>query len=317
MTNINLENITIILATYNGEIYLEELLESLLTQSHTNWNLIIHDDNSTDQTNIILKKYVKMYPNKIKLIDDDISFGSPSANFNFLLEQVVVDYIMFCDQDDIWLPNKMEITLQKMQEIEKEYPELPILIHTDLMVVDEKLNTIDESFWHYQHIDPSVDSLNRLLIQNTITGCTTMMNKKLVELSLPIPAKALMHDGWVGLVATGLGKISYIGEPTIKYRQHSSNDTGAKQFTYTEMIKKAFHVFKNDELYINSFYSNIEQAKEFLTIYKHRLDNKDIEMISNFIDLKEKSFWERKKTILKYKLLKQGFIRNIGLIIKI
>ena len=224
---------------------------------------------------------------------------------------------MLCDQDDLWLPNKVAITLRKMQEIEKKHPESPILIHTDLMVVDEKLNMIDESFWHYQHIDPSLDSLNRLLIQNTITGCTTMVNKKLVELSLPIPTKALMHDGWIGLVAAGLGKISYIDEPTIKYRQHSSNDTGAKKFTYTEMIKKAFRVFKNDELYINSFYSNIEQAKEFLAIYKHRLDNKDIEIISNFIVLKEKSFLERKKTILKYKLFKQGFIRNIGLIIKI
>ena len=116
------KKIYILLATYNGEKYLKEQLDSLFEQTNQHWTLWIHDDNSKDNTISIIKEYQSKYPNKIKFLDDNISTGGAKENFTYLLENIDDDYehIMFCDQDDVWLEDKIDITLKKMLEIEKE-----------------------------------------------------------------------------------------------------------------------------------------------------------------------------------------------------
>ncbi len=116
----------------------------------------------------------------------------------------------------------------------------------------------------YQHIDIKKNKLNNLLIQNTITGCTIMMNRKLAELCLPIPTEAIMHDWWLGLVATEFGKIAYLDEATIKYRQHGENSVGAKKFNFKYVLN---NFSKN-----NILMDNISQAKVFLEMYRVNLD---------------------------------------------
>jgi hypothetical protein len=118
-------------------------------------------------------------------------------------------YFMFCDQDDVWNQDKVELTLQKMYEMEKLYKNTPILVHTDLEVVDENLHTINPSFMKLQNLDEKKNRLNNLLIQNTITGCTVMINRDLAKLCLPMSSNAIVHDWWVGLVAGYFGKIVY------------------------------------------------------------------------------------------------------------
>ena len=110
--------IYILLATYNGEEYIKEQIESLLHQTYQHWTLIIHDDNSSDNTVNIIKEYVKKYPEKIIFIDDDISTGGAKENFAYLLNKIDknFDYLMFCDQDDVWLNNRIKLFYKKIIE---------------------------------------------------------------------------------------------------------------------------------------------------------------------------------------------------------
>ena len=314
-----MNKIIILLATYNGEKYIQEQLEPLLIQTYNEFQILVHDDNSTDDTLQLLQKYAKNFPDKVMLLDDNISNGGAKENFIYLLNQVdkEYDYIMFCDQDDVWEKDKIEKTLAKMQELEFQYEDTPLLVHTDLKVVDEELKLIQNSFWKHEYINPSINSFNRLLMQNTITGCTVMINRKLAELCLPVPDGAIMHDWWIGLVASKFGKIGFINDSTILYRQHASNSIGAKGFSYLSVLMKFYKLFSNNELYLKHLKINIIQAKAFLDIYREILDEGTIEMLEEFSTLESKSFLEKRKILLKHKLLKQGLIRNLGLLLKI
>ncbi len=309
-----MNRVNILISTYNGGKYLNQQLDSLFSQTNNNFEIIARDDGSNDETLEILHSY------NITIIDSKKNLGA-KGSFGALLEYAVQntesEYFMFCDQDDVWEGDKIERALVKMHEIETSCPDKPILVHTDLKVADENLKVLDNSMWNYECINPKLNTLNRLLIQNTITGCTVMINKKLAQISLQIPDEAVMHDWWIGLVASEFGKIGFIDESTIQYRQHASNSIGAKGFSYVNILKKGFSIFLNRSLYIKHLDINIKQVKAFLAIYKERLDNDTIEMLEDFITIEEKSFWQKRKILIKHKLLKQGFIRNVGLFLKI
>jgi glycosyltransferase involved in cell wall biosynthesis len=261
--------IYILLATYNGEIYIREQLDSLLKQTYQNWILWIHDDGSKDATLKIVKEYKEKFPNKIILISDGIRCGGAKQNFTHLLSSIDdnYDYIMFCDQDDVWLDYKIELTLNTMIEVENSNYNKPIIIHTDLQVVDETLKTIANSYFIYQKIKPHWSKdFYMSLVQNSVTGCTMMINKKAKEISLPIGNNAIMHDWWILLkVLQNNGVVKYISEPTILYRQHSFNDTGAKGFSFIKLLNKinSFKKYKNmsDDL-------NISKSKFELSLLK-------------------------------------------------
>ncbi len=164
------------------------------------------------------------------------------GNFSRLLEQADAPYVMFCDQDDVWLPDKIEITLAAMRELERQHgAETPLLVHTDLMVVDERLNRLGKSLWLFQCTEPQrLTKLNRLLMQNFATGCTVMINRALRDLAVPVPAEALMYDWWLALVATAFGRVAAVEDPTVLYRQHGRNDTGATRWSFLASIRIFF-----------------------------------------------------------------------------
>ena len=300
--------IVILLSTYNGEKYIKQQLDSLHSQTYKKFKIIVRDDKSTDNTLEILKSF------DIKLVDSNQNLGAKKS-FASLLEYAVQNsnakYFIFCDQDDIWEKDKIEKTLKKMEEMENEFCNMPLLVHTDLKVVDEKLNTLSPSMWKYQNINPSSNSLNKLLIQNTITGCTMIINRKLARKCLNIASKAIMHDWWIGLVASTFGKIGYLDYSSIMYRQHGKNDTGTQKYSFKYILKKIQEI---NEINLNK---NIFQAKAFLDIFEDELDNKTKEMLLDFTNIKEKTYVKRVFILFKYDLFKQGIIRNIGMIIKI
>lgn len=305
--------INVLLSTYNGNGYLKQQLASLQNQTYKNFNIIARDDGSIDNSLGILNS------SNMEVIVSNKNLGS-SNSFSALLEYSLKsdsEYFMFCDQDDVWKEEKIEKTLIKMKELESKFGDIPLLVHTDLEVVDEDLRTIDKSFWHFEQINPNMNAFNRLLMQNTITGCTLMINKKLAELAMPIPSDAIMHDWWLGLVASKFGKIGFVDEPLIKYRQHSANSIGAKGFNYLTVLVKFYKIFYKNELYLKHLKINIEQAKAFLEIYRDDLDESSVAMLEEFVAIESKSFWQKRKILLKHKLLKQGFIRNVGLLLKI
>ena len=307
------KKILVLLSTYNGDKYLKQQINSIYQQTYRNIKIIARDDGSTDNTLKILQSC------NVELIAQNENYGA-RRSFSILLEYALKsndEYFMFCDQDDIWENNKIEISLKKMQEIEKHFSGKPLLIHTDLEIVNKDLKIIDMSMWHYEHLDPRFNSFNRLLIQNTITGCTVMINRKLAELATPIPSNAIMHDWWLGLIASKFGNIGFINESTIKYRQHNSNSIGAKSFDWLSIFLKFYKIFYKNKFYLEHLQVNIKQARAFLERYEDNLDERTIKMLEDFTSLESKSFWQRRKILLKYRLLKHGFMRNLGLLLKI
>lgn len=302
--------VDILLATYNGEHYIEEQLESIINQTYSNWKLYIRDDNSSDNTVNIIKGYIEKFPEKIYLVEDIKKGLGAKKNFFELIKYSKNDYCMFCDQDDVWLNNKIELTMREMKKIEGEKTKkIPILVHTDLKVVSEELELINESFIKYQNLDPEMKALNNLLLQNNITGCTVMINLSLKQECKNIPENCIMHDWWLGLIASAFGEISFINEQTILYRQHSMNEVGAKNYnSYKFILGKINSTSQSIE-------NGIKQGIEFFNMYKSSLSDKDLKIVKVFISLKSKNIIDRKLCIFSNKFYQSGLIRNIGYIL--
>ena len=265
-------DIVILLSTYNGDKYLVDQLESLLKQSYSNFILVIRDDGSSDETQSIIIDYVAKNRNKIYHLPFNQSNIGPSASFCLLIQYVLEQkeslglsriYMMLCDQDDIWMERKIEIQLSKMLTAEREVDGLPILIHSDLRVVDAKQHLIAKSFIKYQGLEINRNRFANIVLSNLVTGCTSFFNEELARKALPIPDKAIMHDWWLALTATAFGSLIFIDEPLVNYRQHRDNAIGAKEFlkfngSSNRLRRKIFDLKKNEHLI-----KVAEQAWEF------------------------------------------------------
>ncbi len=307
--------VTVLLATYNGENFLEEQLNSLLNQSFSDFRIVIRDDGSTDSTLEIIERYKGISPEKIEICPSGEPTHSAAGNFFKLIELFSDDYIMLCDQDDKWLPDKIEKTLAAMKKAEEELGvNTPILVHTDLRVVDEKLDTINDSFVKLQRLTPKTASLNSLLMQNCVTGCTAMFNKALLEKLFILPNEVAMHDWWLALIAACFGQIIYIDEPTILYRQHSNNEVGAKDVNSLSFILKKLKSIQK----MKDMYKTISLQALFLKDnYSELLDYKQKRLLSAVADLPSKNKWQKIKTLKKHRLFKNTWLRKIAQIILI
>ena len=301
--------ITVLLASYNGERYIEQQLDSLLEQTYGDFKILISDDGSKDGTLGIIKDYIKRYPNKICLLEGEPT-GSAKKNFMKLLNACNSEYMMFCDQDDYWNKEKIEITYKKMQELEAKRSGLPLLVHTDLFVADAGLNIISESFFEYQKISPDRNKLENVLVQNNVTGCTVMINKRLADmLKAKTPQKYIMHDWWINIIATAFGTVDYINQPTMYYRQHSDNEVGAKNATGMDfLVSKIKNIGKVKKNYYDSF----SQAKSFAELYKNELSAEQLEIVNAFASLADKNMISKINTINKYGFKKNTFLRVAG-----
>jgi len=316
LKNVMNDRVEILMATYNGGKYISEQIESILGQTYKNWKLLIHDDGSSDNTVKIVKKYADKYPNKILFIDDGIKCGGAKENFSHLLSiaksEFDFEYIMFADQDDVWLPQKIELSIKKIKEMEKIHGKnLPLLVYTDLKVVDSSLNLISESFWKCQCMDPSHNSLSRLLMQNVVVGCTVLINRTTLLLGTPIPKEAILHDWWLALVASGLGYLDFLKTPTVLYRRHERNDTGVKRWNISEFFNRAltpqkFSMFKQ------SMQRRISQAEKYLELYSSYLNLPQKESLQAFVKLLNSPRVLRLYYVLKYNFFKTGFLKNLG-----
>lgn len=187
--------IDILLSTYNGEKYIEELLESLDNQTYKNFNVIVRDDGSTDRTLEIIKKYKDTHCLSIYILSDNLGNLGSTLSFEALMRNSKADYFMFCDQDDYWCEQKIEISLKRMHELESSLGEkTPCAVFTDLYVVDEKLNIINDSFFKAAHMPfDVVNDLYKAMAVSVSPGCTMLMNKWVLNYALPIP-KTVIHD---------------------------------------------------------------------------------------------------------------------------
>lgn len=300
--------ISILLASYNGERFIKEQIESLLGQTNQEFRLFICDDKSSDNTFEIISSYAVKYPDKIFIKQNSKNTGGAKYNFINMMIEYKDDHVMLCDQDDIWLPDKIETTLKKIYEMEAVYGKsTPLLVHSDLTVVDEELRVISDSFMKTIMADYSKTSLNSLITQNTLTGCTAMYNRALAELITAKPEYMIMHDWWLMLTAAAFGQIGTVNEPVILYRQHGNNEVGAKKVnTLSHMIQKiVYHREMSDA--IKQTYA---QADSFLKAFGAKLTESQRELLENYAALSEQPRLKRLITMFRYKTFKHGFLRK-------
>ena len=234
------EQIDILLATYNGEKYIKEQIDSILNQTYKNIKLIISDDCSTDNTTEILKEYEEK-DNRIELYIQQKNLGVVK-NIEFLLRKVNSPYYMLSDQDDYWIPEKAEKSIEVLKEKNAD------LVFGDLEVVDENLQTIYPSFNDYmfltRKIKKYINSYKINYLYNCVTGCTILARKETIDWILPLPTTSefLIHDYWIGLMTALNGKLAYMSEKYIQYRQHDNNQVGTRkishEFTKFEQVRE-------------------------------------------------------------------------------
>ena len=302
--------IDILLPTYNSEKFLAEQISSIIEQDYDKWTLLIHDGGSTDKTMDIIDEFCLAHPDKIKFLPSSGRYTAVE-NFSLLLEASTAPYIMFADHDDVWVQDKVGKSFEKMLESETRFgKDTPILVFTDKHVVDDNLNELATSYFEYQKIDPTRIALKNLLIQNISSGCAMVINRPLVELSLPFANGIIMHDHWLALIAAAFGKIVFLNDASVLYRQHSNNIFGASKYGMGYAFRK-LRMGKKGLRKI--FYRNVEQAAAFLETFYSRIPPEQIEMLQDFVSLKNLSGIRACNKLIKHRIFKSGIMRNIGM----
>ena len=219
----------VLLAAYNGSAYLPALLDSLRSQTDPDFSVLMQDDGSTDNTPDLLRSAAEADSRFLFASEQGQHLGA-AGNFISLIRQAQADYILLSDQDDVWEPEKIALLKQAMQDLEAQYgTETPLLVHSDCSLIDGDGNLLGESFFRRQGWNPAAVSLQELLVQNNVTGCTLLMNESLRKLvAVHAQAKELfMHDWFIALTAAAFGRIAFVNRPLTRYRQHGGNQIGA------------------------------------------------------------------------------------------
>ncbi len=306
--------IDIVLATFNGERYLAEQVKSIQRNhvySEQVARLIIVDDGSTDKTQEIVRLLALTDP-KIEWVSNNSKLHGPSNNFSFGLSLTTAEYIMLSDQDDVWLPEKIAVSLSQLQSLAKTSTDLPQLVFSDKLIVDAKLNLISKSYFSLKSI--SLDwhlKFEQLCQQNVASGCTMLFNRALLVKALPIPAKSYMHDWWLILVASRCGKIKLIKQPLIQYRQHENNSIGAKKISKWRLISEFYsHLHKFEQ----SFLKTSLQAQAFKKFEENEkiAENYTINALAN---IQHYDRIKRVKLLLKKTITRSHLFGKIALLI--
>ncbi|QDV19772.1 UDP-Glc:alpha-D-GlcNAc-diphosphoundecaprenol beta-1,3-glucosyltransferase WfgD [Gimesia panareensis] len=305
------DQICVVMGTYNGFEFLEEQIESILDQSCHAWNLLIRDDHSSDRTPELLSRYADVAG--VTVIQAQQRLGV-IQNFNQLLQRACATdcrYVALSDQDDVWDREKLATQLRLMQQLESEQPDQPLLVHSDLEVVDQHLRQIAPSFMNYQGIRHETSApLQVLLVQNFVTGCTVLVNRRLLELALPIPEETLMHDWWLAQCAAALGTIACVEAPLIQYRQHGRNEVGAKQFSrFLNPFRNNYYQLWNAGRTVLT--QSLEQARALAErVRQFDSTNPQLPMIEEYAQLQQAGSLGRVKKIHQLRIHSQSKLRH-------
>ena len=251
----------ILLTTYNGSRWLPAQLDSLLSQTDRDFVIWIHDDGSSDDTMKIVEKYCKDFPGMIRAADYPPA-GGAKQNFFSLMRHVDADWYFFCDQDDIWLPDKVARSRKAAMRMREKYGDIPLAVFGDMYVADMEGNIIQPSYLQYMKRDPRKLSLRQLLRENKAAGCTMVINRQLAREALRFRQEEniVMHDWWLMLTAAALGRIGFINSPLLLYRQHGDNQIGAGKSTLAWAREKAGNLLEGKQ-YRSSMKGILEQRR--------------------------------------------------------
>lgn len=286
--------VNILMSTYNGQQFLAEQIRSIQEQSYTDWTLFIRDDGSSDNTKEILKDF-EHQDSRIHLIDSDKSDNlGVIKSFHKLVNHDRADYYFFSDQDDVWLPNKLELSLKEAQNYLADFP---LMVYMDLKVVNQDLEIMTESMVKSQSHHANTELVQELT-ENTVTGGVAMINHALAEMWQETD-DILMHDWYLALLASAFGNLVFIDQPGELYRQHSDNVLGAR--TLSKRFKKWIRPHILFAVYWDLIKNSQKQARHLLQM---PLSQSNRELIEAFVTIMDKPMLERFRILRKYGLRK-------------
>jgi len=262
--------IDVLLATYNGERFLPEFLDSLIAQTNVNISLIVSDDGSTDRTLEIIEEYSVNFQ-EFKLVSGPKS--GPSKNFFSLLKLSAKEYVALADQDDIWDPEHLANSIKRI----KENPTIPALSYTSVREFDNKTGRVTR-IWPEKNY---IKDLNSIIVRSVARGCTIVLNKKAVELiNAKSPENESMHDWWILLVIATHGAVEFGPNPEITYRLHENNHIGIpkKSGRFMSYVKILKHVKTGR-------WAPYGQALELSRLYGSSMNKRDQLELTQFLDL--------------------------------
>ena len=301
------EQVEIVMATYNGEKYIKEQLDSLLSQSYPDLLVDVCDDGSTDDTVSIVKEYEKK-DRRVRLFENKTNQGY-IRNFMSGIVRCDSPYIMLCDQDDIWNRDKVELTLEKMKQMERENPEKPVLVFTDAMNFDSSTGKKLGRFHEMSHLNVKKVDTAHLFMENKCIGCTIMMNRVILPYLRELPEEIRVHDWWLALICSHFGKVVYVDKMTLHYRQHSDNMIGTSSF-FQYVAKRIRHIKEQKEALRATF----AQGTAFYRMFGGQITDPERKKCAyEFAKMSENNAVKRRFLALRYGFLKSGLVRNLAL----
>lgn len=280
------KKISVILASFNGAKYIDQQIDSILNQENLPDEIIICDDKSTDDTIIQLNKYqhipqIKVYANEQNLgVIENFKRGVKLAKQG--------NWIVFSDQDDIWLPEKLNLLSCAMAVLDNGLT--PALIYSDLALIDKNNVKLPLSFWESQKIYPPKINLQKLLFGNIVSGCTVIINRSMADEFLKMNNSQFLHDEWLTLIAYTIGKVRFLEQRLVLYRQHESNLTFSEKYRTWHFLDHIYDIF----LYLSGkkkfLKHQFELAKCFLNTYEKSLTDKQVDIFKSFIKLENRGY---------------------------
>lgn len=237
-------DVSVALCTRNGARYLPEQVRSICAQTPLPREIVLSDDGSTDDTLAVVRDTLAQcgVADRIELrVFSNLPPLGVTRNFEQAVRACRHELIALCDQDDVWHPGR----LARMVAQFEARPEL-LLLHTDARLVDGDLKPLGSTLFHALEVQPAElsaigqgEAFGVLLRRNLVTGATTVFRRSLLDTALPF-APEWVHDEWLAAVAAAIGRMDVLPEPTIDYRQHASNQIGARRLSLSEKVAKAF-----------------------------------------------------------------------------
>jgi len=252
--------VAVVMPVYQGESYLSGQIESILGQTYSNIRLYIRDDGSDDASLKIIKDYAHN-DERILLIQDNRKRLGVTRSIKILLNNVKEDVVFFADQDDVWVPIKIMVMLEKIPD--NGLGPIPAVVFSDLEVVDESLNQISGSYWGMSGIDPHRLKFRDIIHRNCVTGCAAAVNRAMLKLTRQMPDTAV-HDWWIACLSAHSGVLIPVPEPLVKYRQHGSNVIGAQERGFRRVCKLGKDSLFRDK-YMKQLQNSVVHLKTMLS----------------------------------------------------
>lgn len=315
--------IDILLATYNGAHYLPDMLQSLDGQVGADFRVLVRDDGSSDETPALLAAWAERRPDRVVILSTEAATGSAAGNFGRLMAASTADYVLFADQDDVWLPEKVAATVAALRVAEAETggTDRPVMAFCDLALIDGDGAPLHPSFRAFQRLDVAAGvRFRRLLLGNVVTGCAMGVNGAALRLCGPLPDAVVMHDWWLALVCAAFGTVRIMPDRLILYRQHGGNVVGARRTSQWDALpafRRLSGVIANVVGYRRWLDQLYRQACVFNDRYGDRLSPGHSQTLAAFLSLPHRGPLGRRWTALRHGFRLDSLSRTLGFLARL